>query len=130
MYNVVLVSSVQQSESVIHINISILFSHRSYYKLLRFSCAIKSILINYLFYTVVCMCYSHPPNSSLFPPLFFVFFFCLFRATPAAYGGSQARGPIAAIAFGLHYSHSNADLQLHHSSQQRWILNPLCKARD
>ena len=28
-------------------------------------------------------------------------------ATPAAYGGSQARGPIRAIAAGLHQSHSN-----------------------
>ena len=23
------------------------------------------VLVNYLFYTVVCICYSHPPNSSL-----------------------------------------------------------------
>ena len=30
--------------------------------------------------------------------------FCLFRATPKAYGGSQARGP----ATGQHHSHSNA----------------------
>ena len=37
-------------------------------------------------------------------------FFCLFafsRATPAAYG-SQARGPIRAVAAGLCHSHSNA----------------------
>ena len=34
-YNVVLVSGVQQSESVICINISVLFSHIGYYKLLR-----------------------------------------------------------------------------------------------
>ena len=33
--------------------------------------------------------------------------FCLFRAAPAAYGGSQARGPIRATAAGLHHSHSN-----------------------
>jgi len=31
-----------------------------------------------------------------------------FRATPAAYGGSQARGLIGAAATGLHHSHSNA----------------------
>ena len=30
------------------------------------------------------------------------------RATSAAYGGSQARGQIGAVATGLHYSHSNA----------------------
>ena len=40
IYNVILVSGVQQSESFIYINISILFSHTGYYKLLsRFSCA-------------------------------------------------------------------------------------------
>ena len=34
--------------------------------------------------------------------------FCLFfRATPTAYGGSQARGRIGAIATGQHHSHSN-----------------------
>ena len=38
---------------------------------------------------------------------FFVFVFCLFRAAPEAYGGSQARGLIRAVAAGLHHSHSN-----------------------
>ena len=39
-----------------------------------------------------------------------VFVFCLFafsRATPAAYGGSQARGPVGAVVAGLRQSHSN-----------------------
>jgi len=35
-------------------------------------------------------------------------FFFLFRASPAAYGGSQARGPIRATAASLHHSHGNA----------------------
>ena len=38
------------------------------------------------------------------------FFFCLFafsRATPVAYGGSQIRGLIGAVATGLCHSHSN-----------------------
>ena len=35
------------------------------------------------------------------------FFFCLFRATPKAHRGSQARGLIRAIAAGLRQSHSN-----------------------
>ena len=39
---------------------------------------------------------------------FLAFFFWLFRAAPAAYGGSQARGPSRAIASGLCHSHSNA----------------------
>ena len=34
-------------------------------------------------------------------------FFGLFRAIPEAYGGSQARGLISAIAAGLRQSHSN-----------------------
>ena len=39
------------------------------------------------------------------------FFFCLFAfswAVPMAYGGSQARGLIRAVAASLHQSHSNA----------------------
>ena len=51
-----------------------------------------------------------------------------------AYGGSQATGLIGAIAACLHHSHSNADLNhvcdLHHSSLQRQIPNPLSEARD
>ena len=35
------------------------------------------------------------------------FFFFHFRVTPAAYESSPARGPIRAIAAGLHHSHSN-----------------------
>ena len=34
--------------------------------------------------------------------------FCLFRAAPTAYEGSQARGRIRAVAAGLSQSHSNA----------------------
>ena len=45
--------------------------------------------------------------------LFFFFFFCFFRATPAAYGGSQAKGLIEATAAGLHHSHSNTRSELH-----------------
>ena len=47
---------------------------------------------------------------------FFFFFFCLLaisRAAPVAYGGSQARGPIGAIATGLHQSHRNARSEPH-----------------
>ena len=49
--------------------------------------------------------------------LFILFiYFCLFafsRAAPAAYGGSQARGLIGAIATGLRQSHSNTGSKLH-----------------
>ena len=61
-------------------------------------------------------------------------FFFLFRAAPAAYGGSQARGQIRTVVAGLHRSHSNARprrvCDLHHSSGQHRILNPLSQARD
>ena len=40
-------------------------------------------------------------------------FYLLFRAVPVAYGGSQARGPIGAVAAGLHHSHSNVGSGLH-----------------
>ena len=45
--------------------------------------------------------------------LFFLSFFAFSRAAPTAYGGSQARGRIEAIAAGLRQSHSNAGSQPH-----------------
>ena len=59
---------------------------------------------------------------------FFILFY--FRAAPAAYGVSQTRGLIRAPAASLCQSHSNARSKPHHSSWQRWILNPLSEARD
>ena len=38
---------------------------------------------------------------------------CLFRATPAAYGGSQGGGPYRAVATSLHHSHHNARSEPH-----------------
>ena len=68
-YDVVLVSAVQQSESVIHI--AILFSPLvGYYTLLsRLSWAIQRVLVNHQFCTVVCLGYSHPPASSVPPTM-------------------------------------------------------------
>ena len=49
---------------------------------------------------------------------FLSFVFCLVVvvaiswATPAAYGGSQARGPVGAVATGLRQSHSNVGSEL------------------
>ena len=40
------------------------------------------------------------------------FFFAFSRAAPVAYGDSQARGLIGAVATGLHHSHSNAGSEL------------------
>ena len=39
-----------------------------------------------------------------------LFFFFLFRATPAASGSSQARGQIRAAAAGLYHSHTRSEL--------------------
>ena len=44
--------------------------------------------------------------------IYLFFSFGLFRATPMAYGGSQARGPVRAVAAGLHHSHSNSGSKL------------------
>ena len=44
---------------------------------------------------------------------FFFFVFCLYRAVPVAYGGSQARGLKGAVAACLCMSHSNAGSVLH-----------------
>ena len=41
------------------------------------------------------------------------FFFCLFRVASVAYGGSQARGPIGAVASGVHQGHSNSGSKPH-----------------
>ena len=71
------------------------------------------------------------------PRRFFCLFVCLFgggAAPEVAYGSSQPRGWIEAVAAGLHHSHSNARSKpvcdLHHNSWQHQILNPLSEARD
>ena len=64
--------------------------------------------------------YAHPAGilSGVFCFFFFFFsfffflVFCLFRAMPSAYGGSQARDPIGAIAAGLCHSHSTTGSDL------------------
>ena len=75
--------------------------------------------------------YVQMPNTSV---VFFLLFF-FFRAVLWAYAGSQAGGQIGAIAVGLCHSHTAMlDLScvrnLHRSSRQCWISNPLSKARD
>ena len=64
-------------------------------------------------------CFSKIILAFLAPLHFYILFFGYFRATLTAFGGSQVRGLIRA-----------ADDGLHHSSWQRWILNPLSEARD
>ena len=65
---------------------------------------------------------------------FFFFVFYTLRAAPTSYGVSQARGLIGAVAAGLHRVTAMPDAScvgnLHNSSQQCWILNPLSEAKD
>ena len=55
-----------------------------------------------------------------------VFLFRLFKATPVAYGGFQARGLIGAEATGLHHSHNNtrSELRLQPIPQLMATLDP------
>ena len=81
---------------------------------------------------------SQPPLPHYFlGTSFFDVDFCVcvfFRMASIAYGSFQTRGWIRAIAASLHHSHSTWDpsciCNLHHSSRQRRILNPLSEARD
>ena len=52
----------------------------------------------------------------------FIYLFISSRAAPAAYGGSQARGLIGAVAAGLPHSHSNE------GSEPCLQPTPQCKA--
>ena len=59
--------------------------------------------------------------------MFYLLFFCLFafsRAASAAYGGSQARGPVGVVAAGLHHSHSNAGSKLHLQPTPQLMATP------
>ena len=67
--------------------------------------------------------------NAVFIFIYLFIYFCLFafsRAAPAAYGGSQARGLIGAIATSPARATATRDpsrvCDLHHSSRQPWIL--------
>ena len=72
--------------------------------------------------------------SSPFSFILFIFLFLLFRAAPAAYGGSQAgveselQLPAYATATAIQDLSHVCDL--HHSSRQHLILNPPSEARN
>ena len=94
----------------------------------------QSLLILFLHmgssYYLVSFCVSQKDQ------FFVCFFVCLFRASPVAYGSSQARGLNGATPASLHHSHSSAGSKLclrpnlHRSSQQHQILNPLSNGPD
>ena len=75
---------------------------------------------------------AHFAKAARHPSIMFLLFFlsfCLFRVAPGAYGGSQARGPIGAVATSLHHSHSNVGSEPRLPSTPQLtampILNPL-----
>ena len=80
-------------------------------------------------------------NTNSYNLFFVVIFF--FRATPTAYGSSQARGWIRAVAANLHHSHSNTRSEPHLQSTPQlvatqthilmdtgWVLNQLSHNRN
>ena len=92
-------------------------SKRNIFKI--FSWYIFVVLLVAILYVLPTLCFV----LVILAVSFFLFlFFCFFRATPMAYGGSQAKGLIGAVAAGLHHSHNP-------SSWQHRILNPLSEAR-
>ena len=79
--------------------------------MIRSTINIKMTVSSFLFYQSMVL--SFLVHLAVAIQLFF-FFFCLFLSffaiswdTPVAYGGSQARGLIGAVAAGLRQSHSN-----------------------
>ena len=71
-------------------------------------------------------------NSMILFFFFLSFYIC--TCVTSAYGGSQAKGLIGAVAISLHTATAMQDLShvcnLHRSSRQRLIPNPLSEARD
>ena len=67
--------------------------------------------------------------------IYLFIYFWFFRAAPVTYVSSQARGWNRAAAAGLRTTatakpHLSLVCDLHHSSRQHWILNPLSEARN
>ena len=89
----------------------------------------------YVYYLVQYSALYNFLYSSVFSLYLFIYLFIYFvRATPAAYGSSQARGQIGVAA--AHYTTATATwdpscvCDLYHSSQQYKIIYPLSEARD
>ena len=57
--------------------------------------------------------------------IFLFLYFLLFRATPEAYVGFQARGLIGATPAGLHHSHSNTGSELHLQATPQLMATPI-----
>ena len=95
---------------------------------------LRLILLDCLFWMYPCTgIYTifNPKGLNLYVLFYFIFdLFAFSRATPAAYGDSQVRGQIRAYTRATATQDPSHICNLHHSSRQHWILNPLSKARD
>ena len=80
--------------------------------MLKGSRASGSELLGYAELTLVNFHLSKGMYLTHFEVYLFIYLF-IFRATPTAYGGSQARGLIIAVAAGLHHSHTNSGSEPH-----------------
>ena len=112
IYSIVIISAIQQTDSVTHVHTSILamlFYPNVYWTLTLCQELCPRILIYIILFTLH---KNYDTDIILF----------LWRggATPTACGSSQARGQIRAVATGLRHSHWC--LCLHHSSHQCQIL--------
>ena len=80
----------------------------------------------------MCVCQSQLPSPSLPPACLTYYYFFLSRAAIAAYGSSQARGKIGAVA--ASHSHSNVESKPHLQPTSQLMPtpdpNPLSEARD
>ena len=106
---------VSQSSALVKLHISYCFlqccSH-GLWKKNQFNIWIISEFISVHFFVYIFCCHK------------WLFFFCLFRATPLAYGNFPARGWIRAAAASLSHSHSNASSELHLQSTQQLMAMP------
>ena len=114
-------------DSVFHLHYQLFNVILSLNSTLYFS---KYLHISHLMFTILCK----EGSTGSIQCFFFFWSFCLFIATPEAYGGSQARGPIRlqppAHTTATKMQDPSHVRDLHHSSQQHRILNPPSEARD
>ena len=107
-------------------------SHKKFPAVLRWNNRVTRNLKHFIFILMDTSVIGFRCATMRTPSFFFFFFFCLFclfRATPVAYGGSQAGGLIGAYTTATAMPDPSRLCDLHHSSWQCWILDPLSKAR-
>ena len=82
IYNIVFVSGIQQSESLIYVYIYLLFffySHISHYRVLSRVLSATQQVISYIIYVLLCICHTQTPNLSLFCQQVHLYLFLLYH---------------------------------------------------